>query len=147
VTFPAEKIGFLAEAEVLLPGIGLGQQGRVVRAVGQMAGAAVSLFHGRMNCLTGEPPAHVTAETESRNLSPEEFARSRRVGLVTAGTAFSFHGSVSEGVGGELIVTFTADPVDTPGQRPPLGGVLVAGPAIPFREGDMLLGIKKSRPG
>lgn len=110
VALPAETVGFLAVAEILLPGIGEGQEPDGIGAVGLVAGAAASVRDGRVDGLPGEPSLLVTAQTEDGDLGAEELLHSRRVGAMTAGASPALDGAMEKGVGGAIIVALAADP-------------------------------------
>jgi len=143
MALPAETVGFLAVAEILLPGVGEGQERGGVGAVGPVAGAAVSLLDGWVDGLPGEPPLLVTTQAEVGDLGAEKFLYPRRVGAMTAGAPLALDGAVGESVGGGFFVALAADPVDLFADGPPLCGFFVTAAAVPLGEGLVLQGIEE----
>jgi hypothetical protein len=143
VALPAETVGFLAVAEILLPGIGEDQEPGGIGAVGLVAGAAASVRDGWVDGLPGEPPLLVTTQAEVGDLGAEKFLYPRRVGAMTAGAPLALDGAVGESVGGGFFVAFSADPVDLFADGPPLCGFFVTAAAVPLGEGLVLQGIEE----
>jgi hypothetical protein len=85
VALPAEAVILLAEIEVPLQGIGKGEEARPVGTVWGVAGAALALLDGWVNCLPPEDAALVAAEAELRLDGAEEMLPFREVRLVATG--------------------------------------------------------------
>jgi len=146
VAFPAETVGFLAVAEILLLGVGEGQERGCVGTVGTVAGAAVAFLDGRVDGLSGEPSLLVTAQTEAGDFGTEELFHPRGVGAMTASTPSALDGAMGKSIGGGAVVALAADPIDLFTEGPPLGRLLMAAAAVPFGEGLVFQGIEERRP-